>query len=198
MDLLQFIDILGTFVFAITGAIRGVDKKLDIFGIFVLSFLTSVGGGTIRDILLNEVPFYFKKEYYVLPILGGVFFVLIFKRFSHYKDFLVYLDALGLGVFSVSGFDKAMSLNVGFLGSIISGLITGIGGGIVRDALVREIPLVFRKEIYATASLFGLLLFYILGILHVQKSISVWISILTIFFTRVLCYRLGINLPRPR
>lgn len=198
MDLLQFIDILGTFVFAITGAIRGVDKKLDIFGIFVLSFLTSVGGGTIRDILLNEVPFYFKKEYYVIPIIGGVFFVLIFKRFSHYKDFLVYLDALGLGVFSVSGFDKAMSLNVGFLGSIISGLITGIGGGIVRDALVREIPLVFRKEIYATASLFGLLLFYILGILHVQKSISVWISILTIFFTRVLCYRLGINLPRPR
>lgn len=198
MDLLQFIDILGTFVFAITGAIRGVDKKLDIFGIFVLSFLTSVGGGTIRDILLNEVPFYFKKEYYVLPILGGVFFVLIFKRISRYKDFLVYLDALGLGVFSVSGFDKAMSLNVGFLGSIISGLITGIGGGIVRDALVREIPLVFRREIYATASLFGLLLFYILGILHVQKSISVWISILTIFFTRVLCYRLGINLPRAR
>lgn len=198
MDLLQFIDILGTFVFAITGAIRGVDKKLDIFGIFVLSFLTSVGGGTIRDILLNEVPFYFKKEYYVLPILGGVFFVLIFKRISRYKDFLVYLDALGLGVFSVSGFDKAMSLNVGFLGSMISGLITGIGGGIVRDALVREIPLVFRREIYATASLFGLLLFYILGILHVQKSISVWISILTIFFTRVLCYRLGINLPRAR
>ncbi len=198
MDLLQFIDILGTFVFAITGAIRGVDKKLDIFGIFVLSFLTSVGGGTIRDILLNEVPFYFKKEYYVLPILGGVFFVLIFKRISRYKDFLVYLDALGLGVFSVSGFDKAMSLNVGFLGSMISGLITGIGGGIVRDALVREIPLVFRREIYATASLFGLLLFYILGILHVQKSISVWISVLAIFFTRVLCYRLGINLPRPR
>lgn len=198
MDFLQFLDILGTFVFAITGAIRGIEKKLDIFGIFVLSFLTSVGGGTIRDILLNEIPFYFKKEYYIFPIIGGVFFTLVFKRVSYYRDFLIYLDALGLGVFSVSGFDKAMSLDIGFLGSTISGLITGIGGGVIRDTLVREIPLVFRKEIYATASLIGLGFFYILGLLEIQKNISIWLSVFLIFFIRFISYNFGINLPKAK
>lgn len=196
MQIIYILDIFGTFVFAITGALRGVEKRLDIFGVVVLGFLTAVGGGTIRDVLLNRVPFYFQNEFYIVPIIVGIFFTLIFKGIRNYKDTIIYLDAVGLGVFSVIGFNKAYDeVNVGFLGSTICGLITGIGGGIIRESLVKEIPLVFRKEIYATASLAGIFLLYFLKKIGLQDEISAWLSILLIFFVRAISYRFNINLP---
>lgn len=196
MQIIYILDIFGTFIFAITGALRGIEKRLDLFGVLVLSFLTAVGGGTIRDILLNRIPFYFQNEFYIIPIIAGVLFTLVFKRIGNYKDTIIYLDAVGLGVFSVIGFNKAYDeVNIGFLGSTVCGLITGIGGGIIRESLVREIPLVFRKEVYATASLAGLFLLYFLKRVGLQDEISTWLSILLIFFVRTISYRFNINLP---
>ncbi|MCX7734338.1 MAG: trimeric intracellular cation channel family protein [bacterium] len=196
MQIIYILDIFGTFIFAITGALRGIEKRLDLFGVLVLSFLTAVGGGTIRDILLNRIPFYFQNEFYIIPIIAGILFTLVFKRIGNYKDAIIYLDAVGLGVFSVIGFNKAYDeVNIGFLGSTVCGLITGIGGGIIRESLVREIPLVFRKEVYATASLAGLFLLYFLKRVGLQDEISTWLSILLIFFVRTISYRFNINLP---
>lgn len=198
MNILYIFDLFGTMVFSSTGAIRGLEKKLDLFGIFVVSFLTAVGGGTIRDIIINRIPFYFYDLNYTFAILLGMLIVILFRKFvEEYRSILVYLDALGLGVFSIIGAEKGLNANLPDVGVVIVGLITGIGGGILRDILVKEVPFVLEKEIYATASIVGLVLF----LLFVRTSIlpfivSVWICIGVIVIIRVTSYLLNLNLPR--
>ncbi|MCS7298517.1 MAG: trimeric intracellular cation channel family protein [Spirochaetia bacterium] len=198
MNILYVFDLFGTMVFSSTGAIRGLEKKLDLFGIFVVSFLTAVGGGTIRDIIINRIPFYFYDLNYTFAILLGILIVVVFRKFvEKYKSILVYLDALGLGVFSIIGAERGLNANLPDIGVVIVGLITGIGGGILRDILVKEVPFVLEKEIYATASIVGLVLF----LLFVKTSIfpfvvSVWICIGVIVMIRITSYLLNLNLPR--
>ncbi|MCX8029264.1 MAG: TRIC cation channel family protein [Brevinematales bacterium] len=198
MNTLYFFDLFGTFVFSATGAIRGIEKKLDLFGIFVVSFLTAVGGGTIRDIIINKIPFYFYDLNYTVFILLGMVSVIVFRNVvERYRSILVYLDAIGLGVFSVIGAEKGMTSNLPEVGVIIVGLITGIGGGILRDVLVKEIPFVLEKEIYATASILGLVLFVLLVKFSTIPFIFiVWISIGVIVGVRIMSYLLNINLPK--
>lgn len=198
MGLLYIFDLFGTLVFSSTGAIRGIEKKLDLFGIFVMSFLTAVGGGTIRDIIMNKTPFYFFDINYTVAIVLGMFIVIFFKNLIlKYKNILVYLDAIGLGVFSVIGAEKGMNANLPDIGIIIVGLITGIGGGILRDVMIREIPFVLEKEIYATASIIGLIVFVLFVRLNIVPIVTaVWISILVIVVIRILSFRLKINLPK--
>ena len=137
MSLIYILDLLGTFVFASTGAIRALEKRLDLFGIFVLSFITAVGGGTIRDVILGSRPFYFFDVNYSIAILLGMLLVIFIRNeVKRYQQILVYLDALGLGTFSVIGSIKAIESSIPDVGVLISGLITGIGGGIIRDILV--------------------------------------------------------------
>jgi len=198
MSLIYILDLLGTFVFASTGAIRALEKRLDLFGIFVLSFITAVGGGTIRDVILGSRPFYFFDVNYSIAILLGMLLVIFIRNeVKRYQQILVYLDALGLGTFSVIGSIKAIESSIPDVGVLISGLITGIGGGIIRDILVREVPFVLEKEIYATASIAGVTLFLILERNNLlPTSISVWISIFVIFGIRVFTYHLKVNLPK--
>lgn len=198
MGLLYIFDLFGTLVFSSTGAIRGIEKKLDLFGIFVMSFLTAVGGGTIRDIIMNKTPFYFFDINYTVAIVLGMFIVIFFKNLIlKYKNILVYLDAIGLGVFSVIGAEKGMSANLPDIGIIMVGLITGIGGGILRDVMIREIPFVLEKEIYATASIIGLIVFVLFVRLNIVPIVTaVWISILVIVVIRILSFQLKINLPK--
>lgn len=198
MGLLYIFDLFGTLVFSSTGAIRGIEKKLDLFGIFVMSFLTAVGGGTIRDIIMNKTPFYFFDINYTVAIVLGMFIVIFFKNLIlKYKNILVYLDAIGLGVFSVIGAEKGMNANLPDIGIIIVGLITGIGGGILRDVMIREIPFVLEKEIYATASIIGLIVFVLFVRLNIVPIVTaVWVSILVIVVIRILSFQLKINLPK--
>ncbi len=198
MNLIYILDLLGTFVFASTGAIRGIEKRLDIFGILVAAFLTAVGGGTIRDVVLNQLPFYFFDENYIFAILSGTIFVIIFRKIvTKYSNVLVYLDAIGLGVFSIVGAIKGLNYGLSALGILFTGLITGIGGGIVRDILVREIPFVLEKEIYATASIIGILTFIALSRYSGYSiEITTWISIVLIWIIRILAFELKINLPK--
>ncbi|MFN4245130.1 MAG: trimeric intracellular cation channel family protein [Brevinematia bacterium] len=198
MNLLYLFDLFGTFIFASTGAIRGIDKRLDIFGILVMSFLTAVGGGTIRDIIMNKIPFYFFDLNYTVSILAGMVTIITFRSFiDKYKNILIYLDAIGLGVFSILGAEKGLDANLPDVGVIIVGLITGIGGGILRDILVKEIPFVLEKEVYATASIIGLVLFVVLVKYSLLPFIvSVWVCIGVIIFIRIICYVLNIHLPK--
>lgn len=197
MNLLYFFDLFGTLVFSSTGAIRGIEKKLDIFGILVMSFLTAVGGGTIRDIIINKIPFYFFDINYTISIITGAFLVIAFRNFiNKYKNILVYLDAIGLGVFSIIGAEKGLNANLPDIGIVIVGLVTGIGGGILRDTLVKEIPFVLEKEVYATASIIGLIIFIILAKLNIPLVINVWFCITIIIFIRIISYNLNINLPK--
>jgi uncharacterized membrane protein YeiH len=198
MNLIYILDLLGTLVFAATGAIRAIEKKLDLFGILVLSFITAVGGGTIRDVILSNKPFYFFDINYSIAILIGMSLVVILRdKVIRYQQILIYLDALGLGTFSIIGSMKAIDNSIPDIGVLISGLITGIGGGIMRDVLIKEIPFVLEKEVYATASILGITLFLVLERNNLlATSISVWLSIFTIFGIRILTYHLKLNLPK--
>lgn len=198
MNLLYIFDLFGTFVFSATGAIRGIEKKLDLFGIFVMSFLTAVGGGTIRDIILNQTPFYFFDINYTIAITLGMLATILFRALvKKYQSILIYLDAIGLGVFSIIGATKGLNFNLPDIGILISGLITGIGGGILRDILVKEIPFVLEKEIYATASVLGTILFLILVKNYfLPLETSIWISIVVIISIRAISYYFKINLPK--
>ncbi|MGC8870452.1 MAG: trimeric intracellular cation channel family protein [Brevinematia bacterium] len=198
MNTIYIFDLIGTLVFSATGTIRGIEKKLDIFGIFVISFLTAVGGGTIRDIILNQIPFYFFDINYTVAIILGMLLVILFKDLiKKYNSILIFLDALGLGVFSIIGATKALNYSLPDIGIVISGLITGIGGGILRDVLIKEIPFVLEKEIYATASIIGIFLFLILEkSFNVESELNTWISIILITTIRVVSYKLKVNLPK--
>ncbi|MGB9621755.1 MAG: trimeric intracellular cation channel family protein [Brevinematia bacterium] len=198
MNTIYIFDLIGTLVFSATGTIRGIEKKLDIFGIFVISFLTAVGGGTIRDIILNQIPFYFFDINYTVAITLGMLLVILFKDLiKKYNSILIFLDALGLGVFSIIGATKALNYSLPDIGIVISGLITGIGGGILRDVLIKEIPFVLEKEIYATASIIGIFLFLILEkSFNVESELNTWISIILITTIRVVSYKLKVNLPK--
>ena len=155
--LLVALDLIGTFVFALSGAVAGVKHQLDIFGVLVLSFAAATAGGLTRDLLIGAVPpaAISNLPYIIVPVLAGlvVFWAPgIVRRLRHA---VVLLDAAGLALFAVSGTQKALTFGLNPLAAVLLGVLTGIGGGMVRDLLVNEVPTVLRREIYAVASLAG-------------------------------------------
>ncbi|HDL53314.1 MAG TPA: trimeric intracellular cation channel family protein, partial [Proteobacteria bacterium] len=188
MSVLYFLDLLGTAAFAASGALAGVQRKMDLLGVVVLALVTAVGGGTIRDLLLGAVPpFCFKDENYLY--LSIVVALLIFY-FHHSLDFvhrpLLYFDALGLGTFLVIGTGKALKYNAGFLVAVMMGVMTATAGGVVRDVLSDQVPFILQKEIYATACVFGGILYYILYRLGMNESLTAVISALVVVVIRVI------------
>ncbi|MCE9677938.1 trimeric intracellular cation channel family protein [Shewanella sp. AS1] len=155
---IYFFDLCGTAVFALSGALAAGRHRMDPFGVIVLASVTAIGGGSIRDALLGATPvFWIRDANYLLVILLTVFLTLIFirKPWRINPYVLPVADALGLALFTVIGAEKA--LNLGFSGmiAVVMGLITGVGGGMIRDMLCRQVPMILRTEIYATASIFG-------------------------------------------
>jgi uncharacterized membrane protein YeiH len=159
--LLVVLDIVGIIVFAISGALTGVEKRLDIFGVIFLADATALGGGFIRDALLGAFPVAALHDwrYLVAPTLTGLIVFYIHPAIAKLSRILLIVDAAGLALFAVAGAHKALDHGIGAVGACAIGTITAIGGGIIRDVVVREIPTVLHKEIYATAALLGGVLF---------------------------------------
>jgi uncharacterized membrane protein YeiH len=155
------LDIVGIIVFAISGALTGVEKRLDIFGVIFLADATALGGGFIRDALLGAFPVAALHDwrYLVAPTLTGLIVFYIHPAIAKLSRILLIVDAAGLALFAVAGAHKALDHGIGAVGACAIGTITAIGGGIIRDVVVREIPTVLHKEIYATAALLGGVLF---------------------------------------
>lgn len=200
MSLIDAMDIIGTIAFAVSGALVGIKNRLDLFGIFVLSLMTASGGGIIRDVILkNGLPtFFVEPKYLILVVLTFVFTCLLWMYLSHYIDKIMQLihifDAIGLGVFTVLAAYKAIQLNVTLIGVLFVAVLTGVGGGVIRDTFVNEVPLVFKTEIYALASLLGAAIFYICyGILN--TVLDIYMSIVIIFVIRLLAMYYKLNLP---
>ncbi|GBE14133.1 MAG TPA: trimeric intracellular cation channel family protein [Proteobacteria bacterium] len=197
MSVLYFLDLLGTAAFAASGALAGVQRRMDLLGVVVLALVTAVGGGTIRDLLLGAVPpFCFKDENYLY--LSIVVALLIFY-FHHSLDFvhrpLLYFDALGLGTFLVIGTGKALKYDAGFLVAVMMGVMTATAGGVVRDVLSDQVPFILQKEIYATACVFGGILYYILYRLGMNESLTAVISALVVVVIRVIAIHRHWSLP---
>lgn len=153
--LLLVLDIVGIAVFAVSGALAAVDKKLDIFGVIFLAVATALGGGFIRDALLGATPAAALTDwrYLATPAIAGLIVFYVHPSVARWSRLFLLVDAAGLGLFAVAGTRKAIDFGVGPLGSSAIGILTAIGGGMIRDILVREIPHVLHREIYATAAL---------------------------------------------
>ncbi|QBF83888.1 trimeric intracellular cation channel family protein [Shewanella maritima] len=158
MNWIYFFDLCGTAVFALSGALAAGKHRMDPFGVIVLAAVTAVGGGTIRDAIIGATPvFWITDPNYIAVILATVVACLIFirKPYKLSNKSLPIADAFGLALFTVIGAEKALSLELSGMAAVVVGLITGVGGGIIRDVLCRQVPMVLRTEVYATASIVG-------------------------------------------
>ncbi|MCL2917469.1 trimeric intracellular cation channel family protein [Shewanella litorisediminis] len=198
MSWLYFFDLCGTAVFALTGALAAGRHRMDPFGVSVLAAVTAVGGGTIRDAIIGATPvFWLRDPNYLIVILATVGFTLIFirrpRKVPQYT--LPIADALGLALFTVIGAQKALSLGLNGMSAVIMGLITGVGGGIIRDVLCRQIPMVLRTEIYATASILGGIAYTLSLQLGMNSQTALWLSMLSALILRLAAIRWHLSLP---
>ena len=193
------LDLFGTMAFAVTGALRGIEHKYDIVGVIILGTTTGLLGGVMRDTILGIFPPYnFSDTIHVaLTTITSTIIFFLYHRIKKYENMFNIFDAIGLGVFTFTGASIAYSLfSTNIVLIIISSLLTAFGGGILRDVLVREPPIVFTKEVYAVASFIGVTLFLILVNVKVQFE---FIAIAVIFITtciRLISIKLQLNLPK--
>ncbi len=194
----EIITICGTFSFAVSGAFAAMQKRLDVFGVLIIAFATSIGGGTLRDILLGDVPvFWLKSANYSLLILVTAIVAMIFwKKIKTLKITLFLFDSLGLGFFTVIGLQKGLAYDLSPGICVALGTVTGCFGGIIRDILLNNIPLIFRKEIYATACIIGGLVYLFLSYLGVDAGIVKVTSVAVVFLIRIVAVRYQLTLPR--
>ncbi|MCC5013472.1 MULTISPECIES: trimeric intracellular cation channel family protein [Legionella] len=196
--LLHYLFIMGICVEAITGAIAAGRKKMDFFGVMLIACITALGGGTVRDALFNTHPLTWVAHPEYLLYTSACAFLTIFIAHSLVRIMKVFLilDALGLSAFVIIGTQKILASGLSPSIAIISGLITGICGGMLRDILCNDIPLVLRKELYAVIALAGALLFIILAHFHVANELNVIITLIAIFSARLLAIFFHIEMPK--
>lgn len=191
------LDLIGTFVFALSGASAGVKHKLDIFGILVLSFAAANSGGITRDLLIGAVPppGISDWRYIVVPLLAGLLTFFWFPVVDQLNSSVLVFDAAGLAVFAVSGALKALAFHLGPLPSMLLGMLTGIGGGMARDILVAEIPTVLRSQLYAVAALAGAAVVVVGKMLNLPSEALAIAGAMLCFGLRFIAIRRGWRLP---
>ena len=197
MDSIQFIiEFLGTFAFAISGIRSASSKNFDWFGGYVVGLATAIGGGTIRDVMLGQVPFWMTNSIYVICTAAALLtFIMLKKLFTRLSKTWFLFDTLGLALFTIAGIQKTFIAGFPFWVAIIMGCITGAAGGVLRDVFVNEVPLVFRKEIYAIACIIGGIIYQICEFLGVGLELTVIITFLSVVVVRLLAVKYGISLP---
>lgn len=194
----QIIEILGTIAFAISGSFAAMQRRLDPFGVLIIAFVTSIGGGTVRDMLLGDTPVKWMRDVnYCLLILVVSLLTIFFKSYiKKFKITLFLFDSLGLGLFTVLGIQKGIAFGLSPGVCIALGTITGCFGGIIRDTLLNTIPLIFRKEIYATACIIGGLLYFALLEFNLKVDVAKILVIVFIFVLRIVVVRYKLALPK--
>jgi uncharacterized membrane protein YeiH len=192
------IEILGTFSFAAAGAFAAMEKKLDPFGVLIISFVTAIGGGTIRDVLIGVQPVaWLSNSTAIWVILSAAIAAVFFGSYLKKLEKMLFLfDAMGLGLFTIIGIQTGLSHGFSTGICIMLGTITGCFGGVLRDILLNNVPLIFQKEIYASAGILGGLLFFALLRIDMVSNLAGVISILFVFFLRLLAVRFNWSLPR--
>jgi uncharacterized membrane protein YeiH len=191
IDPIIAIDILGTFVFALSGVIAAVEKKFDLFGTIILAFVTAIGGSTLRDVLIGQTPVgWMKSDVHVWIILLALpvsyFFLKQLLRLR--KTFLLF-DTIGIGLFTILGLETALDSGLSPVIAIMMGVVSAVFGGVIRDVLSNQVPLIFRKEIYAFACLAGALVYMGLDYLSIWSELKLVLSILTVIAIRLLSIR---------
>ena len=195
----HIIEFVGTFAFAVSGIRHAAAKHFDWFGGFVCGIAVAIGGGTIRDVCLGVTPFWMTSALYIVCTFGAQGVVIVFSRSLKRLDNAWFVfDTLGLALFTIAGLQKTLALGHPFWVAIAMGCITGSAGGIIRDVLLNNVPVIFRKEIYAMAGVAGGLLYWLLFRLGVDVSVTVAATFLTICLIRLLAVKYHISLPKLR
>lgn len=188
-DLFKFIDILGTIAFATSGVYAAMEKRLDVFGVVIIGFITAIGGGTVRDMMIGNLPVtWIRSLNYTYIILATIVIVIIFKNsiFKNFPKTLLVFDSIGLGFFTISGIQKGIVAGLDPAICIALGTITGCFGGVIRDISLNNIPLIFKKEIYASACIIGGLLFFALSYTALNDFLIEAVSICIVVLVRIL------------
>lgn len=198
MNLLYALDLLGTAAFAASGALAGIRRGMDVFGVLVLGLVTATGGGTLRDLLLGDTPpFILMDETYLYLSVAVSLLVFIFHRsLESLAHPLTYFDAVGLGTFVVIGTGKAIAFKLGFFGAVMMGVLTATAGGMIRDLLSAKVPMILQKEVYASACLAGGALLYLLQLTIMPPYFAELLSASTVIILRLLAIKYNWSLPR--
>lgn len=191
------LDLLGTMAFAISGVLVAINKKMDPFGIFIIAFVTAVGGGTLRDVLIGQTPVTWMKDMtFTYVILGStVFAVILRNKINYLRTSLFLFDTIGIGLYTVVGIEKGITAGLNPIICIALGTMSACFGGVIRDILCNEIPVIFRKEIYATACIVGGLSYFALNKLPITTDFVFVISGLIVIAIRILAVKFKIALP---
>lgn len=196
-EIFNLVDILGTIAFTISGVSAAMQKRLDIFGILVIAFITALGGGTLRDLMIGDLPVAWIREIrYPLIITVTVVAGIIFNRFlRNLQNTLLVCDALGLGLFTMVGLQKGLAFGLHPAICVALGTITGCFGGVIRDVILRNIPLIFQKEIYATACIVGGCAYFLLREINLDAGWTEVVCISLVFGVRMVSVWMGWKLP---
>lgn len=194
----EFLDVIGTLVFSISGALTAIYKKLDLFGVFCIAFVTALGGGTLRDILIGNAPVGWMLDLkYITIIFIGFLLSIIFNKYLEKLRLSLFLfDSIGLGVFTLIGIEKGIAYQLHPIICIILGTLTATFGGVIRDILCNEIPVLFRKEVYATLCIVGGFLFFILLELKINQELLYLTTSIFIVSLRMIAFKFNWSLPR--
>ncbi|MFI8604539.1 trimeric intracellular cation channel family protein [Cellulophaga baltica] len=191
------IDILGIIAFSISGVMMAMDKRLDIFGVFIIAFVTAVGGGTLRDILIGSTPVVWLQDMvYLATILGSVTAAVIFRnQLKYLRRSLFLFDTIGIGLYTMVGIQKGIAFGLHPVMCVGLGTITASFGGVIRDILCNEIPVIFRKEVYATACILGGIGYFLLEKLPLKDAYPYVGGIIIVITVRLLAVHFKITLP---
>ncbi|SDF08564.1 trimeric intracellular cation channel family protein [Cellulophaga baltica] len=191
------IDILGIIAFSISGVMMAMDKRLDIFGVFIIAFVTAVGGGTLRDILIGSTPVVWLQDMvYLATILGSVTAAVIFRnQLKYLRRSLFLFDTIGIGLYTMVGIQKGIAIGLHPVMCVGLGTITASFGGVIRDILCNEIPVIFRKEVYATACILGGIGYFLLEKLPLKDAYPYVGGIIIVITVRLLAVHFKITLP---
>ncbi len=200
MSLPYYIDMIGVLVFAISGALAAADKKMyqDIFGVFFTGFISAIGGGTLRDVTLGVYPLAWVKniDYLVFITLGVLLTVIFKKAILKLHKVIFFLDTIGIGVYTILGVQKSLQYGVNPFAAIILGMISAVFGGVIRDTLINELPLIFQKEIYATACMAGAVVYVLLDYYGIHTDWNAIGCILLIIIVRLIAVKYQLSLPK--
>ncbi|MCB0443078.1 MAG: trimeric intracellular cation channel family protein [Flavobacterium sp.] len=193
----HLLDVIGTMAFAISGVLTALNKKLDPFGVFIIAFVTAVGGGTLRDVLIGRTPVGWMQDLtYVYVILLGFVLALIFrKKLDRLRTSLFLFDTIGLGVFTLIGLEKGIETGLHPIICIALGTMTACFGGVIRDILCNEIPIIFRREIYATICIIGGMVFFALKHFNLNNDVLYLVTSLVIITIRLMAVKFKWYLP---
>lgn len=197
MTVFYILDLLGTSAFAISGALFAINKKMDPVGVFIIAFATAVGGGTLRDVIIGRFPVVWMSDlFYVYTISISVILAIIFKnRIKYLSKSLFLFDTIGLGIFTIIGTEIGIQNNFHPIICVFLGTISASFGGVLRDILANEIPLIFHKEIYATACVIGSITFLVLNQFPIHQDINYILTTLMVIFVRLVAVKFKLQLP---